>query len=1481
MMPTTVSQRPSVAKTGISSSTTTRHVCRNLCGHGRPNTTIALSIGHDRDGLKFSDGTLGSKLAKASITAAALLAIQFSTTGAEALARWDGSSAAIGSCPLGEAGEECRKGELAQDAMLNYSQVSGKDANSTKVGGKATGVPVSDMSTSAYAKDTKALASAIESYVSLDPYDEQRVELVKMLKKEGLEWVSKYARGGSARKVSARTFYIAIDAIQGHVASNGYAPFPRSKATKVLADVNKAMDLLDDIERNMLTKFETKSNRVKGLSFHPKRPWILASLHSGVVQLWDYRMGTLIDRFDEHEGPVRGVDFHPSQPLFVSGGDDYKIKVWNYKQRRCLFTLLGHLDYIRTVQFHSESPWIVSASDDQTIRVWNWQSRTCAAVLTGHNHYVMCAQFHPKEDLVVSASLDQTVRVWDISALRKKNVTPGMGPRDELSMRAAQANAELFGSGDAVVKYVLEGHDRGVNWASFHPSLPLIVSGADDRQVKLWRMNDTKAWEVDTLRGHVNNVSSVLFHPKQDLIISDSEDKSLRVWDMSKRVGVQTFRREHDRFWILAAHPNINLLAAGHDSGMVVFKLERERPAFASHGTTLFYIKDRYIRSYDFATGRDAPLTALRRNPAALYNQGARSMSYNPAENSALVQSDAEGGTWELYPLPKDGSSVRDTGDVKRGDGSSTVFIARNRFASFDKSSNTIVVRDLRGDITKKVASPLPATEGIFYAGTGMLLLRSEEKVALFDVQQRNVAADISAPMVKYVVWSGDMERVALLSKHSIVIADRKFQNTVTIHETIRIKSAAWDDAGVLVYTTLNHIKYCLPSGDSGVVRTLESPVYLTKVHNDMVYCLDREAKPRVVQINSAEYKFKLALSEKKYDVVLGMIRAGKLCGEAIIAFLQEKGYPEVALHFVKDERMRFNLAIECGNIEVALESAQALDTRVMWQRLGTEALRQGNFKIVEFAYQKTKDYERLSFLYAITGDTDKLAKMGKIAEVRGDIASAFHNALYIGDAKERVRILREGGQPSLAYLTACTNGLAEEVAELEAEIGEENLPSLPNPAHVKQLRIPVPITKEANWPLLTVSKGFFESLATKDAEKAKGVAQAAAAVADEVDLSAVADAWGDEDDVLAIGDGVEEEGEGDMGLGEEGSDGWEMEDLDLPPEALAAADDIGLDGTGEEFVSPNPGPTMANQWSTNCHLPAEQVAAGAFDTAMRLLQRQAGISRFEPMKKHFLDVFRCSHGCQPGLSGLPSMTIPLNRGWDPEVDAQNLCAPALPLSLPLQEERLVKSYRLVTEGKFADALSSFDEILHSIPLLVVDSRKEADEVKELLSIARDYNIALRVELKRREVKSEPSRAAELAAYFTHCNLQRVHAALSLRSAMTTFFKLKNYNSCATFCRRLLELQPDEKMATQARQVLAACEKNPVDEVQLDYDPRNPFDICSVTFSPIYKGNAFVEDPYTKAKFKPECEGQVSPVGNVAVIGDQSSGLVLCKAQLK
>ena len=105
-----------------------------------------------------------------------------------------------------------------------------------------------------------------------------------------------------------------------------------------------------------------------------------------------------------------------------------------------------------------------------------------------------------------------------------------------------------------------------------------------------------------------------------------------------------------------------------------------------------------------------------------------------------------------------------------------------------------------------------------------------------------------------------------------------------------------------------------------------------------------------------------------------------------MITYLQQKAFPKVALHFVKDEKTRFNLAVESGNIQIAVASAKEIDDKDHWYRLGIEALRQGNAGIVEYAYQRTKNFERLSFLYLITGNMDKLSKMLRIAEIKNDV---------------------------------------------------------------------------------------------------------------------------------------------------------------------------------------------------------------------------------------------------------------------------------------------------------------------------------------------------------------------------------------------------------------------------------------------------------------------------------------------------------------
>ena len=52
-------------------------------------------------------------------------------------------------------------------------------------------------------------------------------------------------------------------------------------------------------------------------------------------------------------------------------------------------------------------------------------------------------------------------------------------------------------------------------------------------------------------------------------------------------------------------------------SGMIVFKLERERPACATHAGSLYYVKDRHLRCYDFASQRDTALITIRRAGSA------------------------------------------------------------------------------------------------------------------------------------------------------------------------------------------------------------------------------------------------------------------------------------------------------------------------------------------------------------------------------------------------------------------------------------------------------------------------------------------------------------------------------------------------------------------------------------------------------------------------------------------------------------------------------------------------------------------------------------------------------------------------------------------------------------------------------------------------------------------------------------------------
>jgi coatomer subunit beta' len=93
-----------------------------------------------------------------------------------------------------------------------------------------------------------------------------------------------------------------------------------------------------------------------------------------------------------------------------------------------------------------------------SIKLWDWDNKwTCKQVFEGHMHYVMQIVFNPKDNnTFASASLDKTVKVWQL--------------------------------GSPQPNFTLEGHEKGVNCVDYYTGgdKPYLISGADDRLVKIW-----------------------------------------------------------------------------------------------------------------------------------------------------------------------------------------------------------------------------------------------------------------------------------------------------------------------------------------------------------------------------------------------------------------------------------------------------------------------------------------------------------------------------------------------------------------------------------------------------------------------------------------------------------------------------------------------------------------------------------------------------------------------------------------------------------------------------------------------------------------------------------------------------------------------------------------------------------------------------------------------------------------------------------
>lgn len=154
--------------------------------------------------------------------------------------------------------------------------------------------------------------------------------------------------------------------------------------------------------------------------------------------------------------------------------------------------------------------------------------------LVGHSLSVFSVHQNPSGRLVLSSSADETVRLWDTSVLQ------------------------------TVGKYSI----GSIPWdVKFHPLEYYFATANQDCSVSIYSTDRLAPLRLFT--GHKSDVNTVQWHDNGVLLLSGSDDKSLRLWDIRTAECVRLFRGSGHVINSCAISTTGNIIAAGNEKGRI------------------------------------------------------------------------------------------------------------------------------------------------------------------------------------------------------------------------------------------------------------------------------------------------------------------------------------------------------------------------------------------------------------------------------------------------------------------------------------------------------------------------------------------------------------------------------------------------------------------------------------------------------------------------------------------------------------------------------------------------------------------------------------------------------------------------------------------------------------------------------------------------------------------------------------------------
>ena len=114
---------------------------------------------------------------------------------------------------------------------------------------------------------------------------------------------------------------------------------------------------------------------------------------------------------------------------------------------------------------------------------------------------------------------------------------------------------------------IFQGHKFLVTSVAFSPDGKSIVSGSDDKTIRLWDLQGNQIGQP--FQGHRDSVRSVAFSPDGKSIVSGSNDKTIRLWDLQGNQIGQPFQGHRGFVISVAFSPDGKSIVSGGDDKML------------------------------------------------------------------------------------------------------------------------------------------------------------------------------------------------------------------------------------------------------------------------------------------------------------------------------------------------------------------------------------------------------------------------------------------------------------------------------------------------------------------------------------------------------------------------------------------------------------------------------------------------------------------------------------------------------------------------------------------------------------------------------------------------------------------------------------------------------------------------------------------------------------------------------------------------